>query len=138
MDDHTTDQAAERSDEIALSGIVLFLWNRKYAIIAITVLCAAAGVIRALTAPVEHQSVSRLITKSDSSNKSEPAQMAAPAGYSVGGGGSTDLSEYLPEVIKDREFLMKILNRKWKYDDDSLPRSRERFVTPEKSNSAPV
>ena len=120
MDDHATDQAVERTDEITLSDIVLFLWDRKYAIIAITVLCAAAGVVRALIAPVKYQSVSRLITKSGSNNKSELAQMAALAGYSVGGGGSTDLSEYLPEVIKDREFLLKILNRKWRFGDDSL------------------
>jgi capsule polysaccharide export protein KpsE/RkpR len=108
-------------NEISLIEIVRLLWHNKILIASTTAIFIILSVIVALTSPEAYQSSARLVTKVNGKGNGGLAQLAALAGVSIGASnGEINISEYLPEVIKNYEFTQKLVNRKWFYKGDSL------------------
>lgn len=114
-------QIASNPDEISLAEIFFILWKQKFIVIVVTTLFGVLSIIFAKMSPVKFTSESKLITKiSSSSPTGNLAQMAALAGINVGGTNTSDPTNYLPIIIKDREFIKKTLDKKWYIKGDSL------------------
>lgn len=121
MNTNNQQQTTPDPDEISLKEIVLVLWRQKIVIISVTVLFSIASIFYALTSPVKYTSVSKLITKTSSSTPSgNLAQMAALAGVNIGNRNSSNPSEYLPVIMRDKNFIIKILKKKWFIKGDSV------------------
>jgi uncharacterized protein involved in exopolysaccharide biosynthesis len=113
-------QCNSSTKEITIPDVACFFWRHKITISTCVLITTIAAVIYSLIVPVKFQSQTILLTKTGAAKTSDFAQIAALAGVSMFSSGSTDISEFLPEVIKDRDFMLKVLTRKWLYSGDSL------------------
>ena len=120
---NTSNQQQENydPDEISLKEIALILWNKKIVVVSITFLFIIASIYIALTSPEKYVSTSKLITKTSTSTPTGNfAQMAALAGITIGNRNSSDPTAYLPVIIRDKDFINKILEKKWYINGDSV------------------
>lgn len=121
MNTNNQQQTNYNPEEISLKDIVFFLWNQKTLIIVFTLLFSIASIVFALISPEKYKSTSKLITKTSSSTPAgNLAQMAALAGVTIGRQNKSDPSEYLSVIINDKEFIEKILVKKWYIKGDSI------------------
>lgn len=108
-------------NEITLKEVILIIWKGRMTVVTVTVLFALISILHAFLSPPVYRATSKLITKtSGDKTSSQLAGIAAIAGISVGAPQTSDPSAYLDDVIRDGEFLRKVLQRKWLVDGDSL------------------
>lgn len=110
-----------QSEEISLRDLVQTVLDARKAIIGAAFVSIILSLIICYTSPVVYQSTSKLMVKSgqDGTNY-QLSGIAALAGIKLGASGSSSPSAYLAEVIRDSEFLKKLIEKKWVYKGDSL------------------
>jgi uncharacterized protein involved in exopolysaccharide biosynthesis len=107
--------------ELALTDIILFLWQKKVLLGITTVLCAIIVYTIASFQEKQYEVTTKIISHAGSNKIGDIAQLAAVAGISLGSGDKSDISQYLPELVTDREFLKKLVWKKWPTKtDDSI------------------
>jgi uncharacterized protein involved in exopolysaccharide biosynthesis len=115
-----TEQSNKLMIEISLRDILLFLWEKKYVISAVTIVCTLAAVILALTTQPLYVSEAKLVVQSSAGKMSQVSGIAALAGISLGQNQKVDPSDCLDIVLQDEAFLHKIIDCRWFYRGDSL------------------
>lgn len=109
-----------QSDEMSLIDLILIFWRGKYVLITCVFLAAIAGVIYALTAKEIFSTSSNFIIKTGNNKGGNISQLAALTGVSFGSNSDANPADYLDKVIIDKEFISKLLERKWFFKGDSL------------------
>lgn len=109
------------SDELTLVDIVQMIWFKKHIIIITTVLFTLLGILYAIHAKKIFTTNTIFVTKTANSSNSNLTNLASLAGISMAGNaGNVDPSDYLDQVIQDKVFLGKIMDKKWFYNGDSV------------------
>lgn len=99
-------------DEIDLKAILADLWQGKWLIIALTVICAVAGIVYAKSQPDIYIAQATLAPKDGSGAKTGGGLqgLASLAGVNLGGEGSNQ-SVIAQEILKSRAFLSDFIQR---------------------------
>jgi uncharacterized protein involved in exopolysaccharide biosynthesis len=120
-ENNMNDPRIESIQEISYQEIIDEFWKNKWLFSTIVTLSAIVAVIYALIAPELFSTSTLYITKTANPSNSNLSNIAALTGvYLNTGSGNVDPSDYLDKVIQDKEFLQKLLIKKWYYNDDSL------------------
>jgi len=107
-------------ETLSLLEILRTLWTNRLIFSACIFFFTAIAIVYAFfIAKPQYESNSRLVTHS-TNNSSQLFEMAAMAGLQMGKSNNIDPSEYLDQVIIDEEFVNQIINKKWKFKNDSL------------------
>ncbi|PKL06346.1 MAG: hypothetical protein CVV53_04755, partial [Spirochaetae bacterium HGW-Spirochaetae-9] len=105
---------AHDDDEISLVDLAATLWRRKWLIIVVTVLAAAASVVYALLQPNMFTATATILPISGSSTSSLASQyagLAAMAGVSLPGGSSANPAIKIEAIFKSRSFAENLIGR---------------------------
>ncbi|KXO10903.1 Wzz/FepE/Etk N-terminal domain-containing protein [Marinobacter excellens] len=99
-------------DEIDLRAIFADLWQGKWLIIALTVICAVAGIVYAKSQPDIYIAQATLAPKDGSGAKTGGGLqgLASLAGVNLGGEGSNQ-SVIAQEILRSRAFLSDFIER---------------------------
>lgn len=116
----TTQASKQPSEQLSVRALLEIIWDGKILAFCVLTISVLLSIVVAWKSPVMYQSVSKMVTKTnESGSSSKYSQIAAIAGLNAGVYGSSDPALYLSDVIWDREFISKILFRKWFYKGDS-------------------
>lgn len=110
----------QKNDEISLREIIQLLFQHKLIVILITLIFVIIATLYAFLAKEVFSTTTVFITKTSNNPNSNLSSLASLAGISLGGNSNTDPSDYLDKVIQDKEFISKLLNRKWAFKGDSF------------------
>lgn len=113
-------QKENEISESFLLEIIKTAWNHKWAISIIVIMVTSISVIYAFLAKESFSTVTVFVAKTGNTNNQNLANLASMAGISIGKNSKIEPSDYLDKIIQDKEFLNKILSRKWYYKGDSL------------------
>lgn len=106
---------AERG-EISLKELARVLLKRKRIIIASVIIFSLIAVLTAFLSPPLYKSSSVLLVRTNrESGSSQLASMAALVGLPFGAHGDKKPEAYLPEVIRDRRFVTRLVTRPFQY-----------------------
>lgn len=109
------------SEELTLIDIIQLLWFKKYIIIITTIVFTLLGVIYATFAKKVFTTNTIFVTKTANSSNTNLTSLASLAGISIGGSsGNVDPSDFLDQVIQDKYFLSKLMDKRWFFNGDSL------------------
>ncbi|MCD1630731.1 Wzz/FepE/Etk N-terminal domain-containing protein [Marinobacter shengliensis] len=99
-------------DEIDLRAIFADLWQGKWLILALTVICAAAGIVYAKLQPDIYEAQATLAPKDGGGAKTGGGLqgLASLAGVNLGGEGSNQ-SVIAQEILRSRAFLSDFIER---------------------------
>jgi len=78
------------------------------------------GTIYCLITPSLFTASAKLVAKVQKNKIAQIADMAGLAGVNFGANEETNPSDYLNEVIYDKDFLIKLIERKWWINNDSI------------------
>lgn len=118
--DKTVDAQTNSYNEITMIDIIQFLWKYKIIIVLTTALTTVLAVVYCFLAKETFTTQTLFFTKTNNSSNSSFSNLASLAGITLGGKNNVDPSDYLDKVIIDKWFLSSILNKKWKFKEDSL------------------
>ena len=109
------------SYEISLIDLINILWKDKYIISTCTVITTILGVIYALIATEIFSTSTAFILKTkESGGKGSIDQLALLSGFGAGLHDNVDPADYLDQIIQDKEFITKLLEKRWFFKGDSL------------------
>ena len=118
--DKTVDAQTNSYNEITMIDIIQFFWKYKIIIVLTTALTTVLAVVYCFLAKETFTTQTLLFTKTSNSSNPSFSNFASLAGITLGGKNNVDPSDYLDKVIIDKWFLSSILNKKWKFKEDSL------------------
>lgn len=107
--------------EISLIDLILILWKNKYVVIICMFLATIAGIIHALISTEIFSTSANFIVKTGGKGGGGSlGQLAALAGVNIGSSGNVDPSDYIDKIIQDKDFIAKLLERKWFFKSETL------------------
>ncbi|NLE02538.1 MAG: hypothetical protein GX640_21955 [Fibrobacter sp.] len=120
IEDEISKMKEIRFNDISAIDLILILWKNKFVLFVCMFLTTVVGLIYALTATESFTTSCCFIVKTSSKGGGNLNQLAALAGVNIFNSSNTDPSDYLDKVIQDKNFIEKLLERKWFFKNDSL------------------
>jgi len=114
------ESGAHGEDALNLRDMFSILARRKFTGLAVALLIGAWSFKIAMTTPPAWVSSSKIICKTAENGEGQLSQLAAMAGLNLNRPGTNNPSAYFEDILNDDEFLEGMLDRKWKYKNDSL------------------
>ena len=111
--EHNYPVTAYTEDGIDLRELFAAIWQGKWVITTVTLICAVVAVLYALSLPNIYKSEALLAPVAEDSSLKVPGQLgglAAMAGINLGGGGS-DKTGLALEILKSRDFLGRFIEQ---------------------------
>jgi uncharacterized protein involved in exopolysaccharide biosynthesis len=108
------------TNEITLRDLISIIWREKIWVILITIAVTGIAVVHALMQKEIFSTSTIFITKTGKSGGSGLSSLASIAGVSLGNSSDVDVADYLNIVVQDKEFLKKLLEKKWFYNNGSM------------------
>jgi uncharacterized protein involved in exopolysaccharide biosynthesis len=118
--DNSDKKSVFLSDQISVIEILLTLWKQKLIITICVFFVTIIGIYYSYTIQNEYTTETKFVVKTSRNPGNSLSQIASLAGVSLGGGGATDPSEYLKDVLEDHVFISGLYKNKWNYKGDSL------------------